>query len=134
MTLSRYHARRIMKNLGLVSCELPKHADKKTLQPHVAIPNQLNRQFNVTAPNQAWCGDMTYIWTVQRWGYLAVVMDLFARKPVGWASSRSLCSRLAKQALNMAYKLRGRPSGVMFHSDQGSHYTRISFRQNLWRL
>jgi putative transposase len=61
-------------------------------------------------------------------------MDLFARKPVGWALPRSPDSRLTKQALNMAYELRGRPSGVMFHSDQGRHYTSISFRQTLWRL
>jgi len=77
---------------------------------------------------------VTYIWTGQRWSYLAVVMDLFARKPVGWAFSRSPNSGLTKQALHMAYELRGRPSGVMFHSDQGSHYTSINFRQNLWRL
>jgi len=134
MSLSRYRARRIKKDLGLVSCQLPKHAYKKAHQPHVAIPNELNRQFNVAAPNQAWCGDVTYIWTGQRWSYLAVVMDLFARKLVDWALSRSPDSRLTKQALNMAYELRGRPSGVMFHSDQGSHYASISFRQNLWRL
>mgnify|MGYP003385069578 FL=1 len=59
MSLSRYRARRIMKDLGLVSCQLPKHAYKKAPQPHVAIPNELNRQFSVTAPNQAWCGDVT---------------------------------------------------------------------------
>ena len=94
--LSRYRARRIMKDLGLVSCQLPKHAYRKALQPHVAIPNELNRQFNVTAPNQAWCGDVTYIWTGQRWSYLAVVMDLFARKPVGGALSRSPNSSLTK--------------------------------------
>ena len=132
--LSRYRARRLMKDLGLVSCQLPKHAYKKAMQPHVAIPNHLNRQFDVDAPNQIWCGDVTYIWTGQRWSYLAVVMDLFARKPIGWALSRSPDSNLTKQALNMAYELRGQPSGVMFHSDQGSHYTSISFRQNLWRL
>ena len=132
--LSRYRARRLMKDLGLVSCQLPKHAYKKVLQPHVAIPNHLNRQFDVDEPNQVWCGDVTYIWTGQRWSYLAVVMDLFARKPIGWALSRSPDSNLTKQALNMAYELRGQPSGVMFHSDQGSHYTSISFRQNLWRL
>jgi putative transposase len=61
-------------------------------------------------------------------------MDLFARKTIGWALSRSPDSNLTKQALNMAYELRGHPDGVMFHSDQGSHYTSISFRQNLWRL
>jgi putative transposase len=53
VTLSRYRARYVMKDLCLVSCQLPKHAYKKALQPHVAIPNELNRQFNVTAPNQA---------------------------------------------------------------------------------
>ena len=132
--LSRYRAGRIMKELGLVSCQRPNHAYKKASQPHVAIPNELNRQFNVTAPNQVWCGDVTYIWTGQRWSYLAVVIDLFARKPIGWALSRSPDSHLTKQALNMAYELRGRPKGVLFHSDQGSHYTSTSFRQNLWRL
>ncbi len=104
--LSRYRARRIIKDPGLVSCQLPKHAYRKALQPHITIPNELNRQFNVTAPNQAWCGDVTYIWTGQRWSYLAFVMDLFARKPVGWALSRSPDSRLTKQALNMADELR----------------------------
>jgi putative transposase len=87
----------------------------------------------VIAPNQVWCGDVTFIWTGQRWSYLAVVMDLFARKPVCWVLSTSPDSNLTKQALNMAYELRGRPKGVLFHSDQGSHYTSISFRQNLWR-
>jgi putative transposase len=66
--LSRYRARRIMKELGLVSCQLPKHAYKKALQPHVAIPNELNRQFNVGGPNRVWCGDVTYIWTGQLLG------------------------------------------------------------------
>ena len=72
-----------MKGLGLVSCQLPKHIYKKVLQPHVSIPNELSRQFNVNAPNQVWCGDVTYIWTGQRWSYLVIVMDLFARKPIG---------------------------------------------------
>ncbi len=61
---------------------------------HVAIPNYLERQFAVTEPNQVWCGDVTYIWTGKRWAYLAVVLDLFARKPVGWAMSFSPNSRL----------------------------------------
>ena len=132
--LSRYRAGRIMKALGLVSCQLPRHAYKKASQPHMTIPNELNRQFNIMTPNQVWCGDVTYIGTGQRWSYLAVVIDLFARKPIGWALSSSPDSNLTKQALNMAYELRGRPKGVLFHSDQGSHYTSISFRQNLWRL
>ncbi|WP_425333200.1 DDE-type integrase/transposase/recombinase, partial [Escherichia coli] len=89
---------------------------------HVAIPNYLERQFAVTEPNQVWCGDVTYIWTGKRWAYLAVVLDLFARKPVGWAMSFSPDSRLTMKALEMAWETRGKPVGVMFHSDQGSHY------------
>lgn len=64
--------------------------------------------------------------------YLAVVIDLFARKPVGWAMSHSPDSELTVKVLTMAYELRGRPEGLMFHSDQGSHYTSRKFRQRLW--
>lgn len=78
-------------------------------------------------------GDVTYIWTGKRWAYLAVVLDLFARKPVGWAMSFSPDSRLTMKALEMAWETRGKPVGVMFHSDQGSHYTSRQFRQLLWR-
>jgi putative transposase len=65
--------------------------------------------------------------------YLAVVIDLFARKPIGWAISVSLDSKLTGKALSMAFESRGKPKGVMFHSDQGSHYTSRSYRQLLWR-
>ncbi len=74
-----------------------------------------------------------YIWTGARWAYLAVVLDLFARKPVGWAMSFSPDSELTAKALQMAWELRGHPKQVMFHSDQGSHYTSRQYRQALWR-
>ncbi len=93
----------------------------------------LRREFNVNRPNEVWCGDVTYIWTGRRWAYLAIVMDLYARKPVGWAMSLSPNSQLTGQAISMAYEQRGRPSNVMFHSDQGCHYTSTYFRQLLWR-
>lgn len=84
----------------------------------------------MTEPNQVRCGDVTYIWTGKGWTYLAVVLDLFARKPVGWAMSFSPDSRLTIKALKMAWERRGHPAGIMFHSNQGSHYTS---RQLLWR-
>ncbi len=87
----------------------------------------------MTAPNQVWCGDVTYIWTGTQWAYLAVVLDLFARKPVGWAMSLSPDSELTSKALMVAFEARGRPKGLLFHSDQGSHYTSRRFRQQLWR-
>jgi len=133
MPLSRYRAGNLMKALQLVSCQLPKHAYKKADLEHVSIPNHLARSFTPMKPNQVWCGDVTYIWTGNRWAYLAVVMDLFARKPVGWAMSFSPNSQLTSHALTMAFESRGRPGKVMFHSDQGTHYTSRAFRQTLWR-
>jgi putative transposase len=131
--LSRYRAKGFMKRLDLVSTQLPVHRYKKASQAHSNIPNTLNREFEPTAPNQVWCGDVTYIWTGQRWSYLAMVLDLYARKPIGWALSNAPDSGLTAKALTMAYETRNRPEGVLFHSDQGSHYTSIQFRQYLWR-
>ena len=79
------------------------------------------------------CGDVTYVWRGVGWLYLAVVLDLYKRCVVGWACSDSPDSELTVNALQMAYEARGRPSGVMFHSDQGCHYTSKRFRQQLWR-
>ena len=78
-----------------------------------------------------WYGDVTHIWIGKRWGYLAVVLDLFAIKPVGWATSFSPDSRLTIKTPEMAWETRGKPEGVMFHSDQGRHYTSRQFRQVL---
>ncbi len=131
--LSRYRAGRLMKELELTSCQLPKHRYKQAEQVHPAIPNKLDRQFAANRPNQIWCGDITYIWAGTRWVYLAVVLDLFARRPVGWALSLTPDSDLTKRALTMAFESRGRPQGVLFHSDQGCQYSSNSYRQLLWR-
>ncbi len=133
VSLSRYRADCRMKALGLVSNQQPKHRYKRATQEHICIANHLNREFDVVAPNTVWTGDITYIWSGKRWAYLAVVMDLFARKPVGWALSLSTDSALVKKALTLAYESRGKPKGLLFHSDQGSQYTSLAFRQQLWR-
>ena len=122
-----------MKKLNLVSCQQPKHSYKKANNEHLQVPNKLERQFAVTEPNQVWVGDVTYIWIGTRWAYLAVVMDLFARKPIGWAMSLSPDTQLTGKALSMAVELREHPKNILFHSDQGSHYTSIKYRQLLWR-
>jgi putative transposase len=80
-----------------------------------------------------WCGDISYIWAENRWHYLAVVLDLYRRRVVGWALSNKADAELAVAALEMAFEQRGRPEGVMFHSDQGSQYASRLFRQRLWR-
>ncbi|WP_444945039.1 IS3 family transposase [Microbulbifer sp. ZKSA006] len=131
--LSRYRAGRRIKLLGLESSQPPSHRYRKAEQAHLDIPNRLNRKFDVEKPDAAWAGDITYIWVGTCWAYLAVVLDLFARKPVGWALSLSPDTSLVKKALTMAYESRGAPEGVMFHSDQGCQYTSQSFQQLLWR-
>ena len=133
INLSRYRARKLMVALNLVSCQLPKHRYKKAVKEHLSIPNILNRNFSPSKPNEVWCGDVTYIWTGSYWAYLAVVIDLYARKPVGFALSRSPNAELTIQALRMAYESRGRAEGLVFHSDQGCHYTSFKFRQVLWK-
>ena len=131
--LSRYRAGRIMKQLDLQSSQQRKHKYRKATQLHLAIDNTLDRAFTVDRPDVAWCGDVTYVWTGRCWSYLAGVLDLFARKPVGWALSTSPDSKLTAKALTRAYESRGKPQEVLFHSDQGSHYTSNYFRQHLWR-
>lgn len=131
--LSRYRASKLMKQLNLNSTQQKTHRYRKANKLHVAIDNHLDRAFNPAKPNQVWCSDVTYIWSGTRWVYLAVVLDLYARKPVGWAMSTSPDSQLTTRALTRAYEVRGKPEGVMIHTDQGSHYTSTQFRQFTWR-
>ena len=133
LQLSRYRVRKLMAEQGLSSCQLPKHTYKKSGGEHVTIRNNLERNFNPSKPNEVWCGDVTYIWTGKCWAYLAVVLDLYARKPVGWAISSSPNTALTAKALQIAFESRGQPKGLIFHSDQGCHYTSMSYRQLLWR-
>ena len=105
VSLSRYRAGRLMKKLDLHSTQQRKHRYKKATQLHLAIDNTLDRQFYPDKPNQVWCGDVTYIWVGRRWAYLAVVIDLYARKPVGWALSLSPDSQLTAKALTRAVEL-----------------------------
>jgi putative transposase len=106
---------------------------KRATVDRLDIPNILNRAFDVTAPNLVWCGDITYIRAQGNGYYLAVVLDLFARRIVGWALSEKPNAELAIKSLYMAYEQRGRPQGLMFNSDQGSQYVSRLFHQRLWR-
>ncbi|ABA90068.1 transposase of ISPca13 [Syntrophotalea carbinolica DSM 2380] len=131
--IGRFKARRLMKEANLASRQPKPSAYKTAKVERPDIPNHLDRKFEVTHPNQRWCGDITYIWSQGRWVYLAVVLDLYARRIVGWSLSDRPDAELVISALDMAYQLRGNPRGVMFHSDQGSQYASKLFRQRLWR-
>lgn len=85
-------------------------------------PNLLNRNFTAHAPNQKWCGDITYVWTDEGWMYLAVVIDLYSRAVIGWSIQPTMSRELVCDALMMALWRRGFPRNVLFHSDRGSQY------------
>jgi putative transposase len=90
--------------------------------------NVLDRQFQADAPNQKWVADFTYIWTAEGWLYVAVVLDLFSRRAVGWSMQESMTSQLVADALMMAVWRRGKPMALLHHSDQGSQYTSEHFQ------
>jgi len=89
---------------------------------HPVAPNRLNREFQASRPNEKWLADITYIPTAEGWLYLAVVLDLFSRKIVGWAFAATLESNLVEQAFCMAVQNRTTITGLLHHSDRGSQY------------
>jgi len=93
--------------------------------------NLLKRDFGATAVNQKWVGDITYIWTDERWLYLATVMDLFSRKIVGYAMGDNIDAPLACKAFKMALMRRPQAKEFTYHSDRGSVYGSFEFRELL---
>jgi len=98
---------------------------------HPVAPNILERDFEATAPNQKWLADMTYVPTKEGWLYLALVLDLYARKLVGWAMSETMPQELTLSALDVALGWRDPDAGLMHHSDRGSQYAAKDYRMKL---
>lgn len=94
-------------------------------------PNLLDRDFSATDINQKYVGDITYLWTDEGWLYLAVFIDLFSRKVVGWSISERMTSELVCDALHMAMMTRGNPCGVIVHTDRGAQYCSRKFQDLL---
>jgi len=92
-------------------------------------PNLLQQDFSAEVPNQKWVGDITYLWTDEGWLYLAVMLDLYSRKVVGWAMSERMTATLVCDALRMALWRRKMPTGVIVHSDRGSQYCSRDYQQ-----
>jgi len=89
----------------------------------------LDRSFQAPAPNRKWIADFTYIWTAEGWLYVAAVFDLFSRRVVGWSMSATMTAQLVTDALVMAIWRRGKPRGLLHHSDRGSQYTSEQFQR-----
>ena len=129
---SRKRVARIMQEHGLVgrsSRKFVKTTHRDETMP--AASNLLARDFSASGVNQKWAGDITYLATDEGWVYLAVLLDLFSRRVVGWALADHLKTELALEALNMAIIERRPLRGLMHHTDRGCQYTSASYRQRL---
>jgi transposase InsO family protein len=122
-TISQKTVARMMREMGLKATQQEKFVVTTDSNHDLTIyPNILNRQFSAEEPNKVWVTDITYIWTVEGWVYLASVMDLFSRKIVGWSLADHMKKELAIQALNMAIIQRQPGKELLHHSDRGSQY------------
>jgi putative transposase len=117
-TVSRY-----MNQLGLKATPTEKYVVTTDSNHTLHIyPNLVNRQFNITEPNRVWVADITYIWTMEGWLYLASIMDLYSRKIIGWSLDSHMRKELPLQALENALNSREVSDKLIHHSDRGSQY------------
>jgi transposase InsO family protein len=116
-----YQVRHLMARLGL-KARYPKRFRVTTDSNHnqAISSNSLDRQFDVVVPNQVWTTDITYVWTLEGWLYVAVVIDLFSRPVVGWAINAHRRASLCVAALPMGFWRRKPKPGLLHHSDRGS--------------
>ena len=127
--VARKRVARLMRQDGLRARHRRRFV--RTTQSRHKFPiarNVVARQFEVSAPNQVWVSDLTYLRTQTGFVYMAVVLDLFARRVVGWKVSRDLDAGIAVEALRRALALRPAPRGLIHHSDRGVHYACADYR------
>ena len=125
---SKHRVTRLMRENGLKALHGYRTRRISIGKPSVLIPNVLQRQFTVSQPNKVWVTDITYIRTWQGWLYLAVVMDLFSRKIIGWATSPTIHREVVLDAVLKAVRRR-HPRGTLIHSDQGTQYGSDAWRR-----
>jgi len=131
--ISRGRIERLMRHHGIRAIMAPPRWVRTTDSRHdlPIAPNLLDRNFTATAPNRIWLADITYVETDQGWLYLAVVMDLFSRKIVGWAMADHLRADLPLAALRMAISAQRPGAGLIHHSDRGVQYASAEYRKLL---
>ena len=121
---------RLMHNAGLKGC--PRRRYRVTTKSGLArAANLLDQDFSAAVPNERWASDITYIWTGQGWLFLAVVMDLYSRRIIGWSMSRRINRHLVTNALNMALGQRRTENNLIHHSDRGVQYLSDDFQDLL---
>ena len=123
---------RLMRENGIKIIRTQK--DKATTDSNHTFniaPNLLDQYFSATGSNQKWAGDISYIWTSEGWLYLAVILDLYSRRVIGWAVSNRMKKDLAIRALDMAVALRQPPKDCIHHTDRGSQYCSNEYQKRL---
>ena len=132
LQVGRHRVARLMRLHGLRSVSR-RRAWKRSARaaPAFVVANVLRRQFAATQPNEKWAGDITYVPTREGWLYLAVLMDLYSRRIVGWAMDDQVTTTLTLRALEMALQQRAVPVGLLHHSDRGSQYGAVAYQQRL---
>jgi len=127
---SRHRVARIMRNNGWRAKAAKKY--KATTNSNHSLPvapNLLEQNFEANSPNQKWVSDITYIWTEEGWLYLAVVLELYSRRVIGWAIAERMTASLVCDALMMALWRRRMPKDVIVHSDRGSQYCSAAYQK-----
>jgi putative transposase len=129
--VSRKRVARLMRAVGLAG-RPPRRFRRTTIpDPKVQLDDLVQRNFTASGPDQKWFGDITYIRTWEGWLYLAVIIDAYSRKVVGWAMTDHLRTELATAALQMALTTRRPAPGLIQHTDRGSQYTSSTYRDLL---
>lgn len=130
--VGRKRVARLMRGMGLAARR--KRRFRRTTDSVHSLPvapNLLGRNFAADAPDRVWLADLTYIWTAEGWLYLAVVLDLFSRRVVGWSMADHLGHELALAALDMAIACQQPAPGLVHHSDRGVQYAAQGYRSRL---
>ena len=127
VVVSQRRVARLMRALGLVGVTRRKRRNTTRRDPQAAVaPDRVKRRFEAAEPNRLWVADITYVPTQEGFVFLAMVLDVFSRKIVGWAMSARQTVELVRSALDLALETRA-AQGVVFHSDRGSQYTALAF-------
>ena len=133
--IGRHRVARLMRENGLSPKRKQKFKKTTDSQHNKAVAsNLLDQDFSAEAPNRKWAADISYIWTAQGWLYLAVILDLYSRRVIGWAAGARITSNLPRRALNRAIALRQPGAGVIHHSDRGSQYCSDAYQARLGEL
>ncbi len=129
---SRKRVARLMRDNGLRAKAARKFkATTNSKHSYPVYPNLLEQNFAVVAPNKIWTADITYIWTGEGWLYLAIILDVYSRKIVGWSMNERMTRHLVMSALAMAYWQRKPKPGLIHHSDRGSQYASYDYQDML---